>query len=353
MQKVRVNKLAMSDFEKRALKRATRWYAREKNIPGGLSSYQIEKKVKQEYGGVGPHAATIRRYVNANLQGMSPLKIGVKGDIPPCAFKSLCVAFESYIRIMQINSKEGELTYKNLAARINALLHHDYRQKMLQRVLLATAKNLDASTMHVAEDRRVLWTTEENIVCWFNNWEFDLVDLGFATRGADGTVTISDEQLYFILNFDETCLSLDGSEGRRGGRPQMMMHDPRLPYNGKRANKDSLTATLVCGSNAAGEALPPHFQFQTKATTDAGERLRNEVFRHVPRVIGKFGHDEVKDFDVTFGLNTKGGMDDDEFRQYIVNSILPLYPNTRDKTGFDPSWSTFLRYCNVSKNSSV
>ncbi len=39
------------------------------------------KKVKQEYGGVGPHAATIRRYVNANLQGVSPLKIGVKGDI--------------------------------------------------------------------------------------------------------------------------------------------------------------------------------------------------------------------------------------------------------------------------------
>ena len=89
----------------------------------------------------------------------------------------------------------------------------------------------------------------------------------------------------------------------------------------------------MCGSNAAGEALPPHFQFQTKATTDGGERLRNDVSRHVPRVIGKFGHDEVKDFDVTFGLNTKGGMDDDEFRQYVVNSILPLYPNTRDKPG--------------------
>ena len=38
MQKVRVNKLAMSDFAKRALKRATKWYARERNIPGGLSS---------------------------------------------------------------------------------------------------------------------------------------------------------------------------------------------------------------------------------------------------------------------------------------------------------------------------
>jgi hypothetical protein len=44
MQKVWINKLAMSDHSKRALKRATRWYAREKEITGGLSLYEIEKK---------------------------------------------------------------------------------------------------------------------------------------------------------------------------------------------------------------------------------------------------------------------------------------------------------------------
>ena len=137
MQKVQVNKLATSDFEKRALKRATKWYARERNIPGGLSSYQIEKKVKQEYSGVGPHATTIRRYVNANLQGFSPLKIGVRGDIPSSSFQSLCLAFESYVRIMPINSKEGVITFKKLSAKINAVLRHNYRQKMLQRVLLS------------------------------------------------------------------------------------------------------------------------------------------------------------------------------------------------------------------------
>jgi len=118
---------------------------------------------------------------------------------------------------MQINSKEGELTFKKLSVKINAVLRHDYRQKMLQRVLSATARNLDASTMHIAEDRRVRWTTHANISSWFDNWEFDLVDLGFAVRAADGKVTILDEQLRFIINFDETCLSLDGTEGRRGG----------------------------------------------------------------------------------------------------------------------------------------
>jgi hypothetical protein len=123
-----------------------------------------------------------------------------------------------------------------------------------------------------------------------------LVDLGFAVRAADGTtVTIPDEQLPFIINFDETCLSLDGTEGRRGGRPEITLHDPRFPYNKKRSNKDSLTATLVCGSNAAGEALPPHFQFQTKATTEEGQRICNEVFAHVVQVKGKFGHDQEKD----------------------------------------------------------
>ena len=87
---------------------------------------------------------------------MSPLKIGVKGDVPACAFKSLCIAFKSIICIQQINSRQGEITYKKLAARINALLGHNYRQKMLQRILLATAKNLDSLMMHIAEDRRVL-----------------------------------------------------------------------------------------------------------------------------------------------------------------------------------------------------
>ena len=101
---------------------------------------------------------TIRCYVNAKLQIMSPLKIGVKGGVPPCVFKSLCVAIESFVHIMimQINSKSGEITYKKLAVRIKAVLHHNYGQKMLQRILQATAKNLDASTMHIAKDRRVL-----------------------------------------------------------------------------------------------------------------------------------------------------------------------------------------------------
>ena len=112
MQKHRVNKLAMSDFSKQALKMVTLWYARKSKKPDGLSSYEIAEKVRKEFDGVGPHAATIRKYVKANLQGMSPLKCGVKGDVPAWAFKSLCLAFESYVRIQQLNSRLNEITYK-------------------------------------------------------------------------------------------------------------------------------------------------------------------------------------------------------------------------------------------------
>ena len=56
MQKFRISKLGASDHAKRALKRAMRWYAQEKDKPGGLSLRQIAKK---EYNGVGPSHDTI------------------------------------------------------------------------------------------------------------------------------------------------------------------------------------------------------------------------------------------------------------------------------------------------------
>jgi hypothetical protein len=86
-----------------ALKRATTWYAQEKDKLGGFLPYQISQKVKKE--GMGTHAAMIWKYVKANIPGMSLLKPGVKGDVPPWAFKSLCIAFESYVCIQQINSR--------------------------------------------------------------------------------------------------------------------------------------------------------------------------------------------------------------------------------------------------------
>ena len=66
-----------------------------------------------------------------------------------------------------------------------------------------------AAKGETAEDRRILWTTYDNLKTWFDNWEHDLVELGFATKDASGHVVIPEEQLSRIINMDETCLSLD------------------------------------------------------------------------------------------------------------------------------------------------
>ena len=61
MQNFWFNKLAALDHAKCG---AMEWCAKEKNKTGGLSLLQIEAKVKKEFDGVGPHTATIWRYIN-------------------------------------------------------------------------------------------------------------------------------------------------------------------------------------------------------------------------------------------------------------------------------------------------
>jgi hypothetical protein len=37
--------------------------------------------------------------------------------------------------------------------------------------------------------------------------------------------------------------------------------------------------------------------------------------------------------DLTFGQNEKSGMDDEEFKNNLMNLIVPLYPNAKDRPG--------------------
>ena len=145
--------------------------------------------------------------------------------------------------------------------------------------------------------------------------------LGFAHRTEDKEIVISEEQLKRILNIDESCLSMDGSTGRRGGRPTAVFYSPMLAQPGRPTSKSGLTTTLITGSTAAGEAIPPHFQFSTKAKQDDGKKFRTEAAAFCPKVRGTFGCNEEKEWACSIGQNTKGGMDDAKFKKYLCNSI--------------------------------
>ena len=64
---------------------------------------------------------------------------------------------------------------------------------------------------------------------------------------------------------DETKLSLDGSDGTFGGRPSLTVSVRGINRPGTAQNKSSFSSTLMCGSNAAGEPLPLHRMFSSKA----------------------------------------------------------------------------------------
>lgn len=300
---------------------------------------EVRKVILKDYETC-PGVRTIQRYVANNIVGQSPLKMGEKGKVPQFIFRTLCNAFETMVRINQINGRDAENGQRKLSLRVNACMNKDgsVSVSLMRRILAETAVDLLCDKSDNAEDRRIMWTTYHNLKTWFVNWEKDLLDLGFAkkreaTEGGAEEVYIPKDQLKNILNMDETCLSFDGSDGVRGGRPEAIFYDQNMPRLGKGTAKSGKTMTMIGGSTAAGEALPPHFQFQTAAQSEDTMRLNNKMLEYIPRIIGMWGSDEEHDRPISHGMNTKGGMDDEEFEKYMENVIFPLYPNARDIAG--------------------
>ena len=328
----------MSRHKNSAFKRATSLFAEQAKKPKKQrwSANQVKDYIETEFGkGHSPSARRIQQYVKDGLVGVSPLKSGRRSEIANFTFRTLINAVETFVVINQLNGRGGRMTKRVLSAKIKAVLGDAVycSSRMLGRVMQETTIDLMADVVHTAEQRRIQWTTYNNIKMWFENWENDLVELGFAFRDEKGDVIIPKEQMRRILNVDESCLSLDGSKGARGGRPEVVFFDPRFPQLGAGTSKSSVTSTLIAGSTAAGEPVPPHFQFSSKAQTVEGERIRNEFVKHTRTTKGKFGRSDCIEHPVTVGLNLKGGMDDEEFQQYIFNSIVPLYPDACDRPG--------------------
>ena len=103
-------------------------------------------------------------------------------------------------------------TRKKLSARVIQVMGKEKNVSMhlIDRILKETAVDILSKVCDNVEDRRVRWTT------YIDNWARDLEDLGFAVRNELEELYIPEEQLARILNLDESCLSMDGSNGQRG-----------------------------------------------------------------------------------------------------------------------------------------
>jgi len=210
------------------------------------------------------------------------------------------------------------------------------RDDLTRKLRKRTAHLFDAGKANVMEQRRVEWTTHFNLNLWFDTWKTTLIELGFAREKTVLDVEVEGELVFLpgqkerIVNVDETDGTLDDTSGQAGGRPPIVFTAPKVPSGSTSVNKSSYKTTLIFGSTAAGEPIPPHFQFKTAAKTNEGQRMSIDWFGLCPHVRGKFGHDAPKDFPVTFGMNEKGGMNSVELQKYMKTAMFPLCPDIAD-----------------------
>lgn len=335
MQEERCAMLRTKGIYSRALKFGTTLLASENAKENGMSSRQVAAIGKKRYKGIGPSHATLLHYVANGLIGVSPLKTGPQGDIPPHEYQALCAAFASFMRIQQLNKCQGTNKRGKMAPIIAETMYIDLNsaRALLKRLARDTAIDMSCGKLNFAEERRVRWTTYSNLQLWFGTWEKQLTLFGLMEKDERGKPFIPPDNMRRVLNFDETCLSTDGSSINRGGRPAAYWFDPRLPQVGLETVKSAYSCTMITGSTAFGEALPPHFQFATSAKTDEGKRLQVDSIRWMKNVVGEFGLGKRTSLPATIGMNEKGGMDMEEFAEYIRNAIMPLYPDAEPSFG--------------------
>jgi hypothetical protein len=79
-------------------------YARQWEKPDGMSAQEVVDLIKNETG-VELSWRTIQQKVKDGNVGTSPLQRGAKGNIPERHYRNLCIAYESYVTINQLNGK--------------------------------------------------------------------------------------------------------------------------------------------------------------------------------------------------------------------------------------------------------
>jgi len=286
---------------------------------------------------------SVSRMVRAGQVGVSPAKSGPVGSFNKVEYDAIKVAFLSYIKLEQTIGKK-QSTIKQLGFRVNSMVNYSGKMtrkgdELAKRLMKDVADELDVKKPNPQELGRILWTSYANLKAWYDQWEHQVIDLGFGrlklTDGTEddleeGTVVFFDGQKKRIVNLDETDGSLDNTKGKRGGRPPLVFYATDMFGGLTAASKSSYTLTIICGSNADGEALPPHFQLKSTAMASKRERFSVEFIARCKDVWGVFGHKKRTLLSCTFGLNEKASMNSVELDKYFKCAMLPLYPDIED-----------------------
>ena len=250
-------------------------------------------------------------------------------------FDTISAAVCSYVAIGQLNG-EPEKKRSDLISSMKHLLKGNEMYNELTlflKIKKANASSLELSKEEVVEMRRQMWTTFSNLTDWFDAWEDFALRQGFATKEGESTVCFSEDQKRRIINIDETNLSLDGADGGHGGRPACSITIKNCNRPGTAQNKSSISSSLMCGSNAAREAMSIHIMFSSDAKEESNYAVNAAWILDLPRVTAQFGHDEEKTFAASVTTNEKGGTDGRVLKQVLNHYVTQLFPDAADIPG--------------------
>ena len=96
---------------------------------------------------------------------------GYEGIIPKAVFRLLVLAVKSYIQIKHVNCKV--IVQKQLLIVVNQVWGWGIKsvdrikENMLDRVMRSTYVSFDATIMQPVKERRLQWTTFNNLQTWF------------------------------------------------------------------------------------------------------------------------------------------------------------------------------------------
>jgi len=287
--------------------------------------------------------STVFQAVKDGRAGMSPKKRGPASAIPNKFLETVA----THVEVCQVG--EGELKGKDIKRLIGAsILGTEYETKFTiegawRKLRKDFPESFQAATKLSVEDQRAQWTTHDNIFQWFDDAKKDLISTGLVINnevlneegGIVSEVQFLRDAERRIINMDETHHDLSIT-GDRGGPRAVSYHNPAFQRGAARSVKSARHVTGAYATNAAGEALPPFYIFDSCAKTSENFRVKVEWLVGLPSVTGRYGCPTIVKSGSFFAVRPRGSMDDTLLNDYIERVIVPLYPNMNKTAVFDP-----------------
>ena len=101
--------------------------------------------------------------------------------------------------------------------------------------------------------------------------------------------------------------------------------------------KSARHVTGAYATNAAGEASPPFYIFDSSAKSAENFRVKVSWLEGLPTVTGRFGCPTEVESHSFYAVRLRGLMDDSMLNEYMEQVIVPLYLNMNKAAVFDPN----------------